>query len=555
MPQKSFIEVQFPIGPLSLESYLERRVSHGKLLSLGKWWGEKPFVLTRALIIGVVFSAAEDPERWPEDLEIFLKCMCLDNAGMWKRKTERLPAELCIQQATEDERVDFFDETGKWLRETRENARTAANRAGLQIDDPDLMGWWKARRIELEKRVFCTLSHAEQRPYCCRIEEIGGPPEESWQEINSHLQTSASSVEGLVQELAQRRFGVQRLKVGDGFSGTGAIPFAAAQLGCDVFASDLNPVAALLTWGALNLIGGEETSRQEVTGAQERIYRKIDAWLIEKGYEVSEEGWRADLYLYCVELKVPEWDDWAVPLAPSWVIAPRLKAWVELVPMEAEKRFGFRVRHGGDGYEDANAGTKQDRDIVCPQPLWNIFKRDRRHRNMPRSIQYNQLIENDGGLRRWEKHDFMPRPVDVLQERLYCIRWLTPDWVDERGRTRRGGFVYREPHIHDLEVEQKIAKELNTVFYEYQEAGWFPTWRIEPGEKTNEPIRTRGWTYWHHLFTPRQLLTGAEYSRQIARTSGKVRAALTALLGNYVNYNARLARWDSSAGGGAGLYS
>jgi putative DNA methylase len=29
---------------------------------------------------------------------------------------------------------------------------------------------------------------------------------------------------------------------------------------------------------------------------------------------------------------------------------------------------------------------------------------------------------------------------------------------------------------------------------------------IEAGEKTDEPIRTRGWTHWHHLFGPRQLL-------------------------------------------------
>ncbi|TVR58529.1 MAG: DUF1156 domain-containing protein, partial [Candidatus Competibacteraceae bacterium] len=39
---KSFIEVQFPIKPLSIECYKERRVSHGKALTLGKWWGEKP---------------------------------------------------------------------------------------------------------------------------------------------------------------------------------------------------------------------------------------------------------------------------------------------------------------------------------------------------------------------------------------------------------------------------------------------------------------------------------------------------------------------------------
>ena len=36
--------------------------------------------------------------------------------------------------------------------------------------------------------------------------------------------------------------------------------------------------------------------------------------------------------------------------------------------------------------------------------------------------------------------------------------------------------------------------------------GLDPDMRIEPGDKTDEPIRTRGWTHWHHLFNPRQLL-------------------------------------------------
>ena len=29
-------------------------------------------------------------------------------------------------------------------------------------------------------------------------------------------------------------------------------------------------------------------------------------------------------------------------------------------------------------------------------------------------------------LRLWEKHDFMPRPDDLFQERLYCIQWMRP---------------------------------------------------------------------------------------------------------------------------------
>jgi hypothetical protein len=50
-PLRSLIEVQFPIGPLSLESYKERDAKGSKLLSsLGKWWGGKPLVLVRAIV-------------------------------------------------------------------------------------------------------------------------------------------------------------------------------------------------------------------------------------------------------------------------------------------------------------------------------------------------------------------------------------------------------------------------------------------------------------------------------------------------------------------------
>ena len=314
---RSFIEVQFPIAQLSLESYIERRVSHGKLLSLGKWWGEKPFVLTRAIILGCVFPASEDPEKWPDDLEIFLRCMCFDSDGMWKRKTTRLPVEMCLPEASVDETAALFEEGRRWKRATKATARDAATFFGEKIRDDDLLPWFRSRQAELEKLVFQQLSHAEQRPYCCRVDEVDGPPDASWLAINRYLGTQASHLSELVQQLSKRKFGTDRFSVGDAFCGTGAIPFAAAELGCDVFASDLNPVAALLTWGALHLVGGSDEFREEVTHAQKRVYNEVDEWIAENGFEASEEGWRADIHLHCLEVKVPEWDGWAVPVSPS----------------------------------------------------------------------------------------------------------------------------------------------------------------------------------------------------------------------------------------------
>jgi putative DNA methylase len=530
MNQKSFIEVQFPIGPLSLESYKERDAKGAKVLaSLGKWWGAKPLVLVRAIVIGTVFPAAEDPDRWTDDLEIFMKLMCLDNAGMWKRKTAPLPASLCYSQATAKERTALFEEDGeRWKRRISSDLRDA-----------------------LERRVFYTLGHTEQREYCCRVEEIDGPPDESWVEINAHLGTNAKTLPDLVQQLAQRHFG-GRLKVGDAFSGMGSIPFEAAELGCDVYASDLNPVACLLTWGALNLIGGSDEFRERVHKEQQEAYDEVDQWLVKHGLETSEEGWRAEAYLYCVEMEVPEWDGWCIPVCPSWVIAPKTKTWVELVPIEKYKRFGFRVHNGGTGFAKADEGTKLGADVVCPAPLWEILKGKKKHAGTPRQIPYNQLIENAGGLRHWEKGNFRPRQGDLLQERLYCIRWRQPDWVDDRGRERRGDLVYREPRTHDMAMEEKVVTMLMEEFEAWQTAGWIPSWRIEPGSETTRLQREKGWTHWHHLFTPRQLLMHGFYSRQIAERDSEIRGAMTLSLGIACNYSSRICHWLPTQGGGIG---
>ena len=50
-----------------------------------------------------------------------------------------------------------------------------------------------------------------------------------------------------MRQLGIARFG-HRPKVADTFCGGGSIPFEAARMGCDVYESDLNPIACMLTW-------------------------------------------------------------------------------------------------------------------------------------------------------------------------------------------------------------------------------------------------------------------------------------------------------------------
>ena len=59
-------------------------------------------------------------------------------------------------------------------------------------------------------------------------------------------------------------------KVADTFCGGGSIPFEAARIGCDVYASDLNPIASMLTWGAFNIIGADEETSTEIEKHREK---------------------------------------------------------------------------------------------------------------------------------------------------------------------------------------------------------------------------------------------------------------------------------------------
>ena len=155
-----------------------------------------------------------------------------------------------------------------------------------------------------------------------------------------------------------------------------------------------------------------------------------------------------------------------------------------------------------------------------------------------------EALRGPEGLRRWSNEDVVPRPDDVFQERLYCIRW-----INSRGERR-----YSAPDGDDLEREAKVLELLHERFSDWQQKGFIPSKRIpEGGDKTDEPIRTRGWTYWHHLFTSRQLLFHGLLNESVqAQASRKCLAASILNTGRLGDWNSRLSCWLPSNGGGIG---
>jgi putative DNA methylase len=230
--------------------------------------------------------------------------------------------------------------------------------------------------------------------------------------------------------------------------------------------------------------------------------------------QLDEQVWRADAYLYCVEVRCPE-TDWLVPLAPSWVIGEKTKTIARLIPIPAEKRYRIEILSGVSVAEMAEArqGTIAKGKII--HPILLELARD------PGTIEQARLLSSrdqkttpathhPNGLRLWENNDLVPRPDDVFQERLYCIRWVET-YRNDKGdlRTRKH---YREVTGADRLREEKALTLIRERFIDWQKEGYLPSMKIEPGAETDRLMREPGWTHWHHLFNPRQLLVLSEIS-------------------------------------------
>ncbi|MBP8293697.1 MAG: hypothetical protein KAX65_13060, partial [Caldilineaceae bacterium] len=107
--------------------------------------------------------------------------------------------------------------------------------------------------------------------------------------------------------------------------------------------------------------------------------------------------------------------------------------------------------------------------------------------------------------------------------------------------------AYRAPDAADLRREALALALLRERFDAWQTQGYLPSRAIEPGDKTDEPIRTRGWTHWHHLFTPRQLLTLGLLATAIDDLGYGTTARIACILGlgRAADYNSRLSRWHA----------
>lgn len=497
----AFIERQFPVGRLSAEAYKERKAGAGQTLTaLGSYWkGRKPLILVRAVVLGCLLPAADDLAA---DLDVFLRLMAMDDAAFGRR---------------------FGGSAAEFAKLFPAHAALATEAAGRRVrwrgDLPS------AEREAWVAEAFATLPYAARlrlvrRPEECAEEDLLAP---IWPEVNRHLGTDARTLPALVEQLGVARFG-QRPRVAGTFCGGGSIPFEAARIGCDVYASDLNPVACMLTWGAFNIIGAAPEKRQEIEAAQKSVAKAVDAEITRLGIEHDRAGNRAKAYPYCLETRCPR-TGWMVPMLGTLLISKAWRSVVMLVPDQQARRYELHIRAGASDEELAAAdqGTVRDGRLIHPM-------------NPDRTGVEIRTIRGDhrdaagvtrNRLRRWEVSDFRPHADDIFQERLYGIQWITRESLSKGRQETFFAAATADDSARERQVEAVVRENLVT----WQEQGLVPEMPIEPGDETTRLLRERGWTHWHHLFGARSLLMIATLKRlnrrdiaapEIARVADRV---------------------------------
>jgi putative DNA methylase len=534
----SLIEKILPAQKLSIEAFKEQMAVHGKTLTaLGSYWkGRKPLILNKACILGALLPATSNLRR---DLEIFEMLMGMDDESFLIRWGSPRP-EFILKTVAMPNLYDYFEVEG---------GPVLPGVTPLDLDEyaaedgsKPKVSWRKDVSVEDFKRL--RLEALARIPYRERV-ELSKRPEQVyeevhahiWDAVNEHYGTNARSFPEFTAQMGLLRFG-RRPRVMDTFSGSGQIPFEAARLGCDTFASDLNPISCMLTWGSLNIVGASEEERSAFERDQKNLARRFLEEMNALDVESDGKGWNAKVFLYCAEALCPE-SGWRVPLLPSFVVSKSGGVVVELVPDAALKRYAIKVKYGATPAEVAKAETGTvTRSGKYAEAYLEHRVGGRLYRTKITSLR-GDATNADGvvvnKLRQWSRSDFMPRQDDIIQERLYCIQWTR-----KKPSGKGDEYQFRSVTDDDLARERKVENFVEAHLQEWQDKGYIPDMRIEVGGPPRyqglDLVRARGWTHWHHAFNPRQLLTAGLINKL---SDARFKFALTQVLNN----NCKLSRW------------
>ncbi len=293
-------------------------------------------------------------------------------------------------------------------------------------------------------------------------------------------------------DLAQQPMG----RVLDPFVGGGAVPWTCATMGVDFLASDLQPQSVFLTNASLQLGALSSDERKSLHGFLTSAYEEVQRRLHADGFTHDAGGRLMDMTLYHGRLR-----------GVDCISSRRIDHRSQLSIVAGEL---CRTQNPHDG-----ATVKQGRVWVDGE-----------------LVRFDEL--RGDGLSPWDAEQVVAEP-DGWCEIPWAIR------VHQDGKR-----VWVVPTKDDVLRDQALTQFVSTALEGWFDAGLIPESTIPAGVETDRLSRERGWTHWHHLFAPRQLLQMVRFQEVIrSRARDEREHLLGALaLGRMLNWNSRLCMWN-----------
>lgn len=307
----------------------------------------------------------------------------------------------------------------------------------------------------------------------------------------------------------------------DPFAGGGSIPFEACRYGCAAIANELNPVAAAILTGTVDLPfrlppGFAASIRRWGTTWAVRVQRRLDRFF-PRGEAETIAG-----YIWAHTVPCPETGR-PTPLAPDYWLA-RGKAGRDVaLRLEADPATGEVSREIVEGPAAAVWGGRATYKSGTARSIW-----------AKQTFGSGYIIER--------------AQAGEMGEMLLAVSVTRP------GRT---GRQFRIPSAADLAAVEAARAEVDRLLPSWEIRDLLPSETVLPGKKTNEP-RRMGLLEWRELFTPRQLLTAAtaleELQEVLAEAETELPEDQARALGLYLgfaldkslDYNGMLSSWDAT---------
>ena len=208
---KRLAEVDFPIAAVSKHAAREKSIRHGHPSTLHLWWARRPLASSRAVLLALLLPDPCDP-RCPE---AFRRAAAQRLRELAQHLVEtRAGSALLIADLKADLRSR---KPGVKQAAEREAGRRAQAWRDLSADAGD----WASTRVRAALLQLLAQGSAWE-----------------WSAAEPFL--------AVCRDLVRAAHGGEPPLVVDPFAGGGSIPLEALRLGCEGFASDLNPVACLI---------------------------------------------------------------------------------------------------------------------------------------------------------------------------------------------------------------------------------------------------------------------------------------------------------------------